>query len=31
VSFFLFWLVIAVACAVSRALGTFSDDVRIGP
>jgi hypothetical protein len=31
VSFFLFWLVIAVACAVSRALGTFTDDVRIKP
>ncbi len=31
VSFFLCWLVIAVACAVSRALGTFTDDVRIGP
>lgn len=31
VSFFLFWMVIAVACAVSRALNTFTHDVRIRP
>lgn len=31
VSFFLFWMVIAVACAVSRALNTFTHDVCIRP
>jgi hypothetical protein len=31
VSFFLFWLVIASACGISRALNTFTDDVRICP
>ncbi len=31
VSFFLFWMVIAVACAISRALHTFTHDVRVGP
>lgn len=30
VSFFIFWLVIAIACGISRALMTFSDDVRVG-
>lgn len=29
VSFFLFWMVIAVACAVSRALNTFTHDVSL--
>lgn len=31
VSFFIFWLVIATACGISRALMTFRQDVRIGP
>jgi hypothetical protein len=31
VSFFLFWLVIALACGISRALQTFTHDVRVGP
>ena len=30
VSFFIFWLVIAISAGVSRALMTFEDDVRIG-
>lgn len=30
VSFFIFWLVISVAGAVSRALMTFEQDVRLG-
>lgn len=31
VSFFIFWLVIATACGISRALMTFREDVRIVP
>lgn len=31
VSFILFWLVIASACGISRALNTFTNDVRIQP
>ena len=31
VSFFIFWLVIAMACGISRALHTFTEDVRFRP
>ena len=31
VSFFLFWLVIASACGISRALNTFTNNVRTPP